>query len=300
MDNNSLDEVSNISNSKLAKMKLMLWISGGLIVVVGVVFLCGYILFGNLPDDETIRSYQPKSTTYLMDVKNLQHFPGQPIRIWVPLSKISSNLQKAVLISEDDTFYQHDGINWTEMKKAFQRNLERRGYTRGASTITMQLARNAFLTREKTLLRKFREIILARRMEKLLSKRRIFELYLNIVEWGPNIYGAEAAARFYFGKPASALTLAEASLLAAMLPNPKRFNPMIRMNAVKKLQQRVLTLLRDARWITPEEFEMVLTEPIYLRGAYPEVQPLSNQPDSTNSVSEDSTLVPHDSTTNEI
>ena len=177
-------------------------------------------------------------------------------------------------------------------EKGRPKNVKRRGYIRGASTITMQLARNAFLSKEKTLTRKVREIILARRIEKVLSKPRIFELYLNIVEWGPNIYGAEAAARYYFGKSASDLNMAEASLLAAMLPNPKRFNPMVRMSTVKKLQKRVLTLLQDAKVITSEEFKVLLVEPIYLRHSTDSQPPQSDaKSDSIISVLKESTIL---------
>jgi membrane peptidoglycan carboxypeptidase len=155
------------------------------------------------------------------------------------------------------------------MKEAFRVNLERGRYVRGASTITMQLARNAFLHKRKTLLRKIREIILTRRIEKNLSKSRILELYLNIVEWGEGIYGAEAAARFYFGKPASNLNLNEATLLAAMLPNPKYFNPFTRLKSCQRMQKRVLWLMQNAHEITDEQAEWARTSYLVLRGSLP-------------------------------
>ncbi|MBN1351884.1 monofunctional biosynthetic peptidoglycan transglycosylase [candidate division KSB1 bacterium] len=276
----------------------MLTIAGTLIIGVSAFFLGRYLLFGNLPDDEAIRSYRPANTKNVdFDTHSLA-FPEKPVRIWVHINRISPDLQKAVLISEDDTFYQHEGINWVEFKIALKKNIESKRYKRGASTITMQLARNAFLTKEKTLLRKFREVIVARRMEEILSKRRIFELYLNIVEWGPNIYGAEAAARFYFNKSASDLNMAEASMLAAMLPNPRRFNPVTRMKSAKKLQLRVLALLRDARVITPEEYQMLTEQPLLLRNTRPEIPEDADEKidSSISQASNDSLLLIPDST----
>ncbi len=209
-------------------------------------------LFGGLPDEEAIRAYQPDSTARpgRIDWERRYH---SPIRLWVPAARISQKLKQAVIVSEDDQFYQHQGFNLEMMKESFARNLEQGRYVRGASTITMQLARNAFLHRQKTLRRKVREMIVTRRIEKALSKARILELYLNVIEWGDGIYGAEAAARYYFGKPAAALDWAEASLLAGMLPNPRYFNPYRRPKACQRMQQRVLWLLQLHRLITPAQ-----------------------------------------------
>ncbi|MDZ7292081.1 MAG: monofunctional biosynthetic peptidoglycan transglycosylase [candidate division KSB1 bacterium] len=235
-------------------------------IIIGAVFLgTGYLLlFAGLPGAEEIKSYQPPSTVK-PDHINWNKRTTNPIRLWVPIQRISPLLQKAVIISEDDTFYQHDGINYEMMKEAFRVNLEKGRYVRGASTITMQLARNAFLHKRKTLLRKIRELILARRLEKNLSKRRILELYLNVVEWGEGIYGAEAASRYYFGKSAAHLNLAEATLLASMLPNPKYFDPFKRLKSVQRMQKRVVWLMENAREINPEQAQWALTG-ISLRG----------------------------------
>jgi monofunctional biosynthetic peptidoglycan transglycosylase len=217
-----------------------------------VVFLLGggvyFLVFAGLPDAAEIKAYQPPSTVK-PDRINWNKRMTDSIRIWVPIKRISSLLQKAVVISEDDVFYQHNGVNYETMKEAFRVNWEKGRYVRGASTITMQLARNAFLHKRKTLLRKIRELILARRIENNLSKTRILELYLNIVEWGEGIYGAEAAARYYFGKSAAHLNIAEATLLASMLPNPKYFNPFKRLASVQKMQKRVVWLMENAREI---------------------------------------------------
>lgn len=216
------------------------------------------LLFAGLPNAEEIKNFQP-ATTVNPERINWNKRTTDSIRIWTPLKRISPYLQKAVIISEDDVFYQHNGINYETMKEAFRVNWEKGRYVRGASTLTMQLARNAFLHKRKTLLRKVRELILARRLEENLSKTRILELYLNIVEWGEGIYGAEAASRYYFGKSAANLNLAEATLLASMLPNPKIFNPFKRLKSVQKMQKRVVWLMENAREITPAQAQWALT-----------------------------------------
>jgi monofunctional biosynthetic peptidoglycan transglycosylase len=141
---------------------------------------------------------------------------------WVPLEDISANLVRAVIASEDVRFCQHNGVDPQELENAFQR-AKRDGLeqVRGASTITMQVAKNLFLTNERSLLRKGLELGVALAIDKVWSKRRTMEVYLNIAEWGEGIYGAEAAARHHFGKSAKRLTEAEAALLAVSLPNPE-------------------------------------------------------------------------------
>lgn len=158
---------------------------------------------------------------------------------WVPYDQISVHLKQAVIASEDDNFTRHDGVEWRAIEKAWGRNekaqqrAEQQNSTKppkvvGASTITQQLAKNLFLSGERHLFRKGQELVVTLMLEQVLSKRRILEIYLNNVEWGEGIFGAEAAARYYFGKSAAALTPTEAARLAVMLPGPrayqKRFN----------------------------------------------------------------------------
>lgn len=244
----------------------------GFAFLIASIILGYWLLISSLPGVTTIENYRPESTVIDLSDFNWDKDIVAPVRKYVPLSKISPELRTAVLISEDDTFFGHSGINITELKKAFQENLEKKRYARGASTITMQVAKNAFLTRQKTLTRKIKEILIAKKIEKLWSKQKIFEYYLNIAEWGHNIYGAEAAARFYFDKPASQLDLAEGSLLAAMLPNPIILNPFTNWERVKKRQQRVLRLMRNAKLITDQEFENLMSQKIYLRGSAPQIE----------------------------
>lgn len=143
---------------------------------------------------------------------------------WRPLTEISRHLQNAVVLAEDDQFFVHPGFDWRAIKRAYRTNMRRGKFARGASTITMQVARNLYLSPQKTIMRKLREIWIALKIDMLLSKQRILEIYLNIAEWGDGIYGAEAAARHYFGKSARYLTKEEAAWLAAILPRPKFYD----------------------------------------------------------------------------
>ncbi len=242
------------------------------------------ILFAGLPSVEEIKAFKPHSTVKAGRI-NWSKRSADSIRIYVPLAKISPLLQQAVVISEDDLFYQHHGFNLPMLKEAMRVNFEKKRYVRGASTITMQLARNAFLHKRKTIVRKLRELVLTGRIEEALTKKQILEMYLNIVEWGEGIYGAEAASRFYFDKPASQLTLAETSLLAAMLPNPIYFNPYKRMKTCGRMQKRVLDLMTLSRVITAEQARAAGPSAIWLRGTPAPVAEPAPQDSSTTSLS---------------
>jgi monofunctional biosynthetic peptidoglycan transglycosylase len=145
---------------------------------------------------------------------------------WVPFSKISPHLVYAVIIAEDDKFWGHRGFDLEAIRTALEKNLKKKTWRYGGSTITQQLAKNLYLSPSKNPLRKLREFLLAWRLERALTKKRILELYLNVVEWGDGIYGAEAASRQYYGKSAAGLDPIEAAHLAVVLPNPRRYNPL--------------------------------------------------------------------------
>ena len=185
----------------------------------------------------------PESTTFQRSEAWAQIASGGPLRWrqqWVPYAQISDHLKRAVIASEDDGFVNHDGVDWNAIEKAWERNARaeaqasraqarapdrpvRAPKIRGGSTITQQLAKNLLLSGERTLLRKGQEFVLTLALEQLLPKQRILEIYLNNVEWGEGVFGAEAAAQHYFRKSASKLSAAEAARLAVMLPAPKRF-----------------------------------------------------------------------------
>lgn len=240
-----------------------LWVLGSVVAIALIGFA---LLLGGLPSDAEIRNYRPETTARSASAVDWNKPRLHSVRVWVPLLRVAKTLQQAVVLSEDDTFYQHDGVNFKMMRAAFLVNWRKGRYARGASTITMQLARNAFLHKRKTLLRKVREIVLARRIERVLTKSQILELYLNLIEWGESIYGVEAAAHYYFGQPAATLSLAQSTLLAGLLPNPKYFNPFKRPRSCRRMQERVLSLLLGARAITPEQQAQAMAAPLRLRG----------------------------------
>lgn len=228
-------------------------------------------LLASIPDAEHIAEYRPPEAAEVLDRNGtvLTHLSGEEFRIWVPLSRISDHLQLAVLAAEDDTFFRHEGINYRASWEALKEDLKKKRFARGGSTITQQLVKNVYLTKEKTIRRKIQEAVLARRIEKILTKHRILELYLNEVEWGDGVYGAEAAARFYFDKPASDISVPEGAALAAMLVNPKRFDPKVRPARLKHRQELVLDLMRVGRLLTREEAEAARLEPLTFRFEQP-------------------------------
>ena len=142
---------------------------------------------------------------------------------WVPYERISIHLKRAVITSEDARFSEHEGVDWDAVEKAYETNLKRGRPAKGGSTITQQLAKNLFLSPERSYLRKGQELVITYMIEALWDKRRILEVYLNVVEWGEGIFGAEAAARHYYGVPAAQLGIEQSARLAAYLPNPKRY-----------------------------------------------------------------------------
>jgi monofunctional biosynthetic peptidoglycan transglycosylase len=167
----------------------------------------------------------------------------------VPIRHISRWLIQAVIASEDQKFFGHQGVDWGALQESVEKDLEKRKLARGGSTITQQLAKNLYFGTEKSPTRKLRELVVTRWLEDDLSKGRILELYLNLIEWGDGIYGAEAAARLYFGKPASDVDAQEAAALAAMIPNPRKINPLVDPPRLARAQRRVLWLMAMAGFL---------------------------------------------------
>jgi monofunctional biosynthetic peptidoglycan transglycosylase len=174
---------------------------------------------------------------------------GRRVQSWVPASRISRHLVHAVLSAEDQKFFGHEGVDWEAVKESVEANRRAGRFARGGSTITQQLAKNLYLGTAKTPARKLRELIVARWLEQELTKRRILEVYLNVIEWGDGIYGAEAAARTWLGKPAAALDASDAAALAAMIPNPRRINPRVNPRRHARAQRRVLWLMGQAGYL---------------------------------------------------
>jgi monofunctional biosynthetic peptidoglycan transglycosylase len=181
-----------------------------------------------LPDVTPLKKTPPKTTAYMELRRREAAAKGKKLDLrwtWVPYDSISENLRGAVVTAEDDTYYRHDGVDWDALRSAWERDKKEGKLRAGGSTITMQLARNLYLSPSKNPLRKVKEILIARRLDRELGKRRVLELYLNVVEWGKGIFGCEAAARAYFAKSCAELTPDEAVAMAVVLPNPRRWDP---------------------------------------------------------------------------
>ncbi len=241
---------------------------------LGIFALCALILafwlfrtLSHLPDVSILKHYRPAAAAEVLDKDGnpLTEYYDRKFRIWIPVSSLPDIVIQAVVTAEDDTFFDHKGVNYKAAWDALVHDVQKRRFARGGSTITQQMIKNVLLSKEKTITRKLREYILARKAEEVLSKRKILEIYLNEVEWGDNIYGIEAASRFYLDKHADELTAAEAALLAGMLPNPRYYNPFKRPAKARGRQERVLTNMQLAKLITREAYAEAVNSPLSLR-----------------------------------
>jgi monofunctional biosynthetic peptidoglycan transglycosylase len=216
-----------------------------------------------LPEVSVLADRKASMTIQVKDWKgNYRPFVvGPENRYWTPSGRIPAEMKWAVIVAEDSNFYRHEGIDVKAVKDAIKYDLEKKSFARGASTITQQVAKNLFLSREKSISRKIKEIILAKRMEEELTKGRIIELYLNAVELGPMVYGIGHGARYYFGKPAPALTPRECAFLAAMLPGPRlAYNPYKNLAKVSKRSDMILRLLRAKGVLSDDEYRLAITQ----------------------------------------
>jgi monofunctional biosynthetic peptidoglycan transglycosylase len=196
--------------------------------------------FGNLL---YLTEYDPGTTAFMdarLDALRAKNSAARIRRNPVPYERISIHLKRAVVAAEDAKFLDHEGFDWEAIQKAMTKNEQQKKVVAGASTISQQLAKNLFLSGERSWLRKGEEAIITWMMERMLSKRRILELYLNVAEWGEGVFGAEAAARYHFGVPASALGPEQAAWLAAILPSPRRYD---RAQVTPYIAGRVDTIL---------------------------------------------------------
>jgi monofunctional glycosyltransferase len=211
--------------------------------LLAVGFAAAAYLYLSLPDVRPLRSQDPETTAFIELRLREARAKGQPprrVQRWVRYGRISPNLKRAVLVAEDSGFWQHEGIDFEQLKESMEVNIERLEFARGGSTITQQLAKNLYLSPSKNPIRKLREILIARRLEAELPKQRILELYLNVIEWGDGVYGAEAAARTYFGKPAADLGPSEAALLAGAIVNPRLLTPARPTARLRRRQQMIM------------------------------------------------------------
>jgi monofunctional biosynthetic peptidoglycan transglycosylase len=196
---------------------------------------------------EALAGEQPVTTAFIELRRQQAAAAGRPFALqwqWRRTDQISQYLRAAVIYAEDLHFYEHDGVDWGAIEKAAQSNYQRGAFSIGGSTITQQLAKNLYLSPSRSLLRKAREILIAGRLEEAMDKPRILELYLNVVEWGDGVFGAEAAARRWFGRAARQLTPLQAARLAVALPNPFTRSPRVHTALLQRKVARILWQLR--------------------------------------------------------
>jgi 1A family penicillin-binding protein len=220
------------------------------------------ISFRNLPDVRVLRTYAPTETSYIYDIKGktLASIHGEANRKVITLDQISPELKRAVLAIEDSHFYFHNGINPNSIGRAVVVNIQSGGVTEGASTLTMQLVKNIFLSHQRSFHRKIAEAVLAIQVEQVFKKDEILEMYLNNIYWGHNNYGVQTAAESYFNKSASQLDLAESAMMAGLIQAPEAYSPFINYKEAKSRQALVLSRMEELGWISSSEKAAALKE----------------------------------------
>jgi len=234
---------------------------GLIFLFVGVPLNLGIYFF--YPNVNKLKKENPVKTAFMEYREDEWREQGKNIRIrqkWVKLSRIAPFVIKAVIISEDDKFWHHEGFDYDALQKAVEEDIKKKKFKVGGSTISQQLAKNLYLSPSKNPIRKIKEAILTWRIEKALSKKRIIELYLNVAEWGEGIFGIEAASRHYFGKSAAELSAREAAQLAAVLPNPRRYHPLGSSKFARNRSERIYRIMVRRGIIIPD-YEAVMKEP---------------------------------------
>ena len=215
-----------------------------LILVPALGFALVAYVYLTLPDVRPLEKTNPKTTAF-MELRKAEAREDGRTRFsirqqWVPYGRISPMLKRAVIVTEDAAFFDHDGIDLDEIKASLEKNWEDGQFLRGGSTITQQLAKNLYLSPSRNPIRKVKELFIARRLEAALTKQRILEIYLNMIEWGDGVFGCEAAARAYFNKPCASLDMAEAALMAGSIINPREHSPAKPTRRLLRRQQIIL------------------------------------------------------------
>ena len=237
--------------------KIIMW------MVIGVpAFLVGgtLLIYLGLPDVSDLMTNNPRTTALMLqrfrEAKQSQK--NLVIRQqWVSFDKIPELFKNMIRVTEDAAFYQHQGVDFGELKAAIKKNWQKGKYARGASTITQQLAKNLYLSTDKSVIRKIKEYLIARRLEDQLGKKRIFDLYLNLVEFGPGIFGVQAAAQYFFNKNVNQLKLEEMVRLTAVIPKPLMETPTRNSSWIKWKAGWILDTLRRYKYIDQNEYQLV-------------------------------------------
>jgi monofunctional biosynthetic peptidoglycan transglycosylase len=223
---------------------------------VAILALIGFAYFAyiylTLPDVRPLAKENPKTTAF-MEIRKAQAAGDGREKFtirqqWIPYNRISPLLRRAVIVTEDAAFFDHDGIDLDELKASLEKNWEEGQFLRGGSTITQQLAKNLYLSESRNPMRKVTELLIARRLEVALTKQRIFEIYLNMIEWGDGIFGCEMAARTYFGKSCASLDIQEAAMMAGAIINPRIHSP---AKPTRRLLRRQQIILRRMQFRPP-------------------------------------------------
>ena len=244
-----VQSVSKVTAGTILSMTML----ASSVVAGGLVGLA--ISFRNLPDVRILQTYSPTETTHIYDIngKPLASIHDEANRDVVPLDQISPNLKRAVLAIEDSNFFTHKGINPGGIARAFIVNLEKGRTVEGGSTMTMQLVKNLFLSPQSKFSRKVAEAVMSIRLEQILNKDQILQLYLNQIYLGHNLYGVETASRSYFNKSANNLNLSEAAMLAGLISAPEEYSPFVNYKLAKDRQEIVLNRMKELKWITPAQ-----------------------------------------------
>ena len=237
------------------------------IILIALLLVAAYFIvdigrYFIYPDIASLKKIRPGKTAFMEYREDMWLKKGIKKKIkntWVPLSLISPYVMKAVIIAEDDKFWSHEGFDFAAMQKALEKDIKKKKFQAGGSTISQQLAKNLYLSPAKDPIRKIKEAILTWRLEQRLTKRRIIELYLNVAELGDGVFGIEAAAQNHYGKHAAELNAREAATLASILPNPRRYKPDGNSRYVENQSERIYQIM-VRRGIVIPEFDEVIQE----------------------------------------
>jgi len=234
---------------------------GAVVVLVVFLFSTAVKVLSSLPDVTELKHRNPSVTALMEQRRREADRDNRPYHVrqhWVAFDSIPPLFKDAVRISEDAGFYQHHGIDVHELREAVKQSWQRDKALRGASTITQQLAKNLYLSTKRSLLRKLREYVIAKKLEATLGKQRIFHLYLNVIEFGPGVFGVDAAARYYFDKPVSDLNLEEIVRLTAIIPRPLIENPTVDSRWLKWRATWIAETLLRYGYIEDRQYEYLL------------------------------------------
>ncbi len=232
-------------------------------ILACLVLMSSLWLYFNLPDVAYLVKANHKTTAFMelrkaqAEVKNKQYRLKQT---WVNFETIPALLKKAIRITEDSSFYAHKGVDWFELQASIKKNMKAGRFARGGSTISQQLAKNIYLSTDKSLFRKFKELFITYRLEKALSKDRIFHIYLNVIEFGPGVFGVQAASRYHFNKDVDNLNLAEIVRLTAVIPRPLSISASAESSRLKWKSRWILNKLKIYKYITEEKYNAVIYE----------------------------------------